>query len=131
MLRQLREESTAPVIVLSARHDGEMKVAAFDLGADDYVTKPFGLRELIARVRVRLRQGEKAAQGGCTFRAKDLAVNFERRRLQVGGRDVRLTRNEFDLLGALIQADGAVLTVASRDGPQSPWSGPECTSRLC
>jgi two-component system KDP operon response regulator KdpE len=111
LLEHLREMAAAPIMVLSAHHDEGTKVAALELGAQDYVTKPFGLAELVARIRVRLRLRAGAGHGDAIFRVKDLAVDLQRRRVHVAGREARLTAKEFDLLKALIHADGQVLTV--------------------
>jgi two-component system KDP operon response regulator KdpE len=108
VLERLRDKQAAPVIVLSGRHDERTTVTAFELGAEDFVAKPFWLGELAARIRVRLRAA--APRGDGVFRMKDLAVDLEGRRVQVAGRDVALAPREFGLLKALIQAEGRVLT---------------------
>jgi len=107
--RRLRERSAVPVIVLSAHGEETMKVQALDLGADDYLTKPFGAAELLARLRVALRH----ATGGRTapaFELEDLRVDFERRRVTLEGREVALTPKEFDVLKFLVGNAGRVLT---------------------
>jgi two-component system KDP operon response regulator KdpE len=111
IIKQLREQgSTIPIVVLSSRTDEAGKVRALDLGADDYVTKPFGMDELIARLRTALRhrlqqQGERAI-----FRVGDLAVDLVRRVVSVRDREVKLTPREYDLLRALVAHAGKVLT---------------------
>jgi two-component system, OmpR family, KDP operon response regulator KdpE len=111
IIRQLREQgSTIPIVVLSSRTDEAGKVRALDLGADDYVTKPFGMDELIARLRTALRhrlqqQGERAI-----FRVGDLAVDLVRRVVSVREHEVKLTPREYDLLRALVAHAGKVLT---------------------
>ena len=111
VLRRLRAEGTAmPVIILSSRDDEAGKVAALDLGADDYVSKPFGVEELSARIRVALRhrlqqEGEKPL-----FKSGDLAVDLVRRIVTVNGVEAKLTPREYDLLRLLVAHAGKVLT---------------------
>jgi two-component system KDP operon response regulator KdpE len=109
--RELRGWSAVPIIVLSARGREQDKVAALDLGADDYLTKPFGVEELLARIRVALRH---SASAGATpepvFEAGDLRVDLERREVRRGGREVHLTPTEYKLLTLLIRHAGKVLT---------------------
>lgn len=111
VIRGLREKGVAlPIIVLSSRSDETAKVKALDLGADDYVTKPFGMDELLARLRAALRhklqqQGERPV-----FRAGDLAVDLVRRIVTVRDQEVKLTPREYDLLRALVAHAGKVLT---------------------
>lgn len=111
VIRQLRQQgSTIPVIVLSSRTDERGKVEALDLGADDYLTKPFGVDELHARVRAALRhrlqqQGERAI-----FRSGDLRVDIVRRTVVVRGEEVRLSQREYDILRLLVAHAGKVLT---------------------
>jgi two-component system KDP operon response regulator KdpE len=108
--RLIREEHQMPIIVLSARAGEKDKVHALDAGADDYVTKPFGSGELLARIRVALRRigSEVPAAGPLT--AGDLTIDRERRRVVRAGEDIRLTPKEFDLLVLLAQHPGRVLT---------------------
>jgi two-component system KDP operon response regulator KdpE len=110
VLKRLRSQSPIPVIVLSSRADEAGKVKALDLGADDYVTKPFGMDELLARLRAALRhrlqqQGEKPL-----FRAGELIVDLVRRIVTVRGVEVKLTPREYDLLRLLVSHAGKVLT---------------------
>jgi two-component system KDP operon response regulator KdpE len=111
IIRTLREGgSSAPIIVLSSRTDETGKVRALDLGADDYVTKPFGVEELLARLRAALRhrlqqQGEKPV-----FKSGDLTVDLVRRLVTVRGTDVKLSPREYDLLRLLVMHAGKVLT---------------------
>jgi two-component system KDP operon response regulator KdpE len=109
--RRVRAESTVPIIVLSARGAEADKVDALELGADDYVTKPFGPDELVARIRVALRRvaSDDAAPGG-RLRAGDLTIDFDRHRVVRGDVDIRLTPKEFDLLGLLAANADRVLT---------------------
>lgn len=109
--RRLREWSATPIIVISARGQETDKVEALDAGADDYLTKPFGTDELLARMRVALRHRLRAAEGAETpFQAGDLRVDLAARRVSVGDREVRLTRTEYKLLELLVQHAGKVLT---------------------
>jgi two-component system KDP operon response regulator KdpE len=111
VLKRLRESgSSVPVIVLSSRADEPGKVKALDLGADDYVTKPFGMDELLARLRAALRhrlqqQGEKPV-----FHSGDLSVDIVRRIVTSRGQEVKLTPREYDLLRLLVSHAGKVLT---------------------
>jgi two-component system KDP operon response regulator KdpE len=109
--RRLRAASTVPIIVLSARGAEADKVQALDLGADDYVTKPFGPEELLARIRVALR---RAAPGAATdageFAVGDLTIDYERHRVSRGDTEIRLTPKEFELLSLLARNHDRVLT---------------------
>ena len=108
--RYLRERSPVPILILSARGDERDKVAALDLGADDYLTKPFGVNELLARIRAALRRAAGARGLAAIVVAGDLRVDFDRRQVAVDGTEVRLTPTEFDLLKALAANAGRVLT---------------------
>ncbi len=111
-LRDLRGWSTVPVIVLSARGAEEDKIAALDAGADDYLSKPFGVGELMARVRVALRRSQARAseQQDPVFRFGDVEVDQAARRVRRGGAEVHLTPIEYRLLSHLIANAGKVLT---------------------
>lgn len=110
--RRLREWSAVPIVVLSARGLERDKVAALDAGADDYLTKPFGVEELLARLRVALRHAAFAVAGApsAVFVAGDLHVDVAARRVEVAGRDVHLTPTEFKLLALLVRHAGKVVT---------------------
>jgi two-component system KDP operon response regulator KdpE len=111
VVKKIREWGALPVIVLSARASETDKVAALDAGADDYLTKPFGLGELLARIRVALRHAQGAAQEkGGVFSVATLKVDLAQRRVLVDGREVHLTPIEYRLLAALVKHAGKVLT---------------------
>jgi two-component system, OmpR family, KDP operon response regulator KdpE len=111
VIREIRRHASTPIIVLSVRGAERDKVQALDLGADDYLTKPFGVDELLARVRVALRHAARPAQGAAPiFRTGDLEVDLEHRRVSTAGREVHLTPTEYDVLKALIAHPNKVLT---------------------
>ena len=109
VLRELRAWSNVPVIVLSARSREEEKVALLDAGANDYVTKPFGVQELMARLRVLLR-AEQEAEPAAALELGELRIDLPRRLLSVRGEPVTLTRKEWALLALLLRHRGRVLT---------------------
>ena len=109
--RRMRAESNTPIIVLSVRGSEHDKVEALDLGADDYVSKPFGIDEVLARVRVALRHVANTLVGTQpNFRTGLLEVDFALRRVQLNGQDVQLTPTEYDLLKVFIAHRGKILT---------------------
>ena len=110
--RQLRAWSAVPIIVLSARDQEAQKVAAFDVGVDDYVTKPFGFLELLARIRAGLRHSSRLPGAGPenVFVCGPLRVDLEHRHVQVDGREVRLTPTEYKLVATLVKCAGHVVT---------------------
>jgi len=110
--RRLREWSQIPIIMLSARGDESDKVKCLDLGADDYITKPFGASELIARVRAVLRRTEGAATTPTqpSFTSGNLKINFAQRQVTVAGKEVKLTPTEYSLLQEFVLNAGKVLT---------------------
>ena len=111
VLRRIRHrQQNLPVVVLSSRGDEAGKVAALDLGADDYVTKPFGMNELFARMRAAMRHQLQEHGERPLFRVGDLSVDLVRRIVKVGEREVKLSPKEYDLLRLLIQNAGKVLT---------------------
>jgi two-component system KDP operon response regulator KdpE len=109
--RQLRVWSSVPILVLSVREDEADKVAALDLGADDYLTKPFGIDELLARVRALLRRaGAQGAAKPVRFRTNELEIDLDTSSVTRAGAEVRLTKTEWALLTALCQHPGKLLT---------------------
>ena len=112
--RRLREWMTAPIVVVSAREREQDKVAAFDAGANDYLTKPFGSGELLARLRMWLRRGTGLAptpDPGCVEMG-DLRIDFGKRLVWVAGKEVHLTRTEYKLFATLVRNRGKVMTHA-------------------
>ncbi len=111
VIRQVRGWTATPIVVLSARDQEQVKVAALDLGADDYVTKPFGVNELLARMRAALRHAAQSANAPeSVFVLGDLKVDLGRRQVLVSGKEVHLTPIEYKLLTTLIRYAGKVLT---------------------
>ncbi len=110
LARRLREWTRAPIIVVSARGREEDKVNALDAGADDYLTKPFGVNELLARLRVALRHAQSSPEAPAVIEAGALRIDLARREVTVDGREVRLTPTEFKLLALLARHAGKVLT---------------------
>ena len=110
--RTIRTESQTPIVMLTARDDELDKLLGLELGADDYITKPFSPRELVARVRAVLRRAERAdeAAGGDTIVVGDLALDAGRMRVEVGGRPVELTATEFTLLATMARQPGRIFT---------------------
>lgn len=117
LIRSVRMDSTTPILVLSARTMESDKVEALDLGANDYMTKPFGTAELMARVRAALRTrmlvGESGGSFGSVYRISDLVIDCERRIITIGGSEVKLTQTEFNILTLLAQHRGKMLTYAT------------------
>jgi DNA-binding response OmpR family regulator len=109
-MRSYRRSSDTPIIVLTARLEENEKVLGLELGADDYVTKPFSMRELAARVRAVLRRFEKSGSGGEILRQADIVLDRSGRILTVAGQPVDLTPSEFDLLATMLAAPGRVFS---------------------
>ena len=112
-IRITRRSSMIPIIVLSARTDEKDKVSALDLGANDYITKPFGTAELLARVRASLRINRmnlQAAVPGRVFALDDLVIDYDRRQVSVGGQNIHVTQTEFNILSFLSRHCGKVMT---------------------
>ena len=115
-IRIVRGSSTVPIIVLSARTEENDKVSALDLGANDYITKPFGTGELLARVRAALRIARHSAQlsiPGSTFALDDLEIDYDRRQIRIGGNPIHLTQTEYNILAFLSQHVGKVMTYSA------------------
>lgn len=114
ILRSVREWSTVPILVLSARDHEREKVEALDAGADDYITKPFGISELLARIRTALRHARSAAGSSLApngvFTCGELSIDHGRRRVKISGREVHVTQIEFKILALLSQYAGRVLS---------------------
>ncbi len=111
LLRLIRaRDESVPIVVLSSRGDEAGKVQALDLGADDYLTKPFGMDELLARLRAALRHQLQAQGERPVFRCGDLSVDLVRRIVKVGDREAKLSPKEYELLRVLVQHAGKVLT---------------------
>jgi two-component system KDP operon response regulator KdpE len=110
VIRHVRETSQLPIVVLSARGEENDKIAALDLGADDYVAKPFGVGELLARIRAALRRSAAVAPEGETLRFGSVEIDLDKRLVKVDGREVHLTPNEYRLLQVMIKYPGKVLT---------------------
>jgi two-component system KDP operon response regulator KdpE len=111
LLRALRQQNEAvPIVVLSSRSDESAKVQALDFGADDYVTKPFGINELLARIRAAVRHQLQSHGERPIFRVGELSVDLVRRIVKVGEQDVKLSPKEYDLLRLFVQHAGKVLT---------------------
>lgn len=117
VLRRLREWSGIPVLVVSARDAEEEKVKAFDLGADDYITKPFGTSELLARIRAALRHANQLAAERAlispVYEFQDFRIDFDRRIVTVAGKEVHLTQNEYKIVERLARQPGRVLTYST------------------
>lgn len=120
--RRIREWADMPIIILSVREDERDKVRALDEGADDYVTKPFGIEELLARIRVALRRSTGATTDVPVFTAGELEVDLSKRVVKRKGQIVKLTRTEYELLAYLVSNCGKVLT--HRELLHNVW-GPE------
>jgi len=110
LCQRLREASEVPIIILSVKGDEATKVEALDTGADDYLTKPFGMGELLARVRATLRRSPEAGHDGTVIEEGDFRIDLETRAVNVDGKEIRLSPKEFDLLVFLIRNSGKVLT---------------------
>ncbi|MBO7184566.1 MAG: response regulator transcription factor [Oscillospiraceae bacterium] len=115
-IRIVRQSSMVPIIVLSARTEEEDKVSALDLGANDYIVKPFGTAELLARVRASLRIARHHAQsatGDGSFVLDDLTIDYDRRQVTVAGNGIHLTQTEYNILAYLSQHVGKVMTYSA------------------
>lgn len=117
LLEYVRKHDLTPIIVISARTSEDEKVRAFDLGANDYITKPFGAAEFLARVRSVLRFSRHCADTAClsggVYQIRDLRIDYDARRVFVGDAEVKLTQTEFNILAYLSEYSGKVLTYSS------------------
>jgi two-component system KDP operon response regulator KdpE len=131
VIQQLRSWTSVPIIVISARGQESDKVAALDLGADDYLTKPFGVPELLARIRVALRNSARTTEGTVetVFVSDELKVDLARREVFLSGHEVKLTPIEFKLLALLVKHAGRVVTQSQiLNEVWGPAYGPESQS---
>ena len=115
-IRMVRAKSMVPIIVLSARSQEQDKVSALDLGANDYITKPFGTAELVARIRAALRSSRHNVQSSApasTFCLEDLAIDYDRRQVSISGNVIHLTQTEYNVLAFLSQHVGKVMTYSA------------------
>lgn len=116
-IKYARETTAVPIIVLSARTQESDKVSALDLGANDYITKPFGTAELLARVRAALRNSRYSAESGALSGGKyvlhDLVIDYDRRTVTIGEKEIKLTQTEYNIVAYLSAHQGKVLTYAS------------------
>lgn len=110
MIRQVRTFSSTPIIVISARTQEHEKVSALDCGADDYITKPFGTSELMARIRTALRHNQQTAASKSFYHCGDLMIDFEKRLVTLAGKEIHLTQIEYKLVTLLAKQAGKVLT---------------------
>ena len=110
VIRRLRGRTHIPVIVLSARHDSDDKVEALDAGADDFVTKPFGVEELLARIRVAERRLQPGEHRPAPLRTADVELDFAERTARRGGQDVHLTPTEWSMLDVLAERPGHLVS---------------------
>lgn len=115
LLTEIRKDSLTPVIVLSARSDEKEKVQALDLGANDYVTKPFGSAELVARIRSALRSARHVVDDnpGGIFTTGDLTIDYGARRIMLAGEEIKLTQTEYNIVALLSEHCGKMLTYSS------------------
>ena len=130
LIRTVRQKSMTPIMVLSARTTEQDKIEALDLGANDYITKPFSTGELLARIRaaLRLNRYSSAAAGmpSGTFTAQDMTINYERRKVFVAGQEVKLTQTEYNIVAFLSEHAGRVMTYASI--VKAIWGDTDCGS---
>ena len=127
-IRFARADSSIPIIILSARSDEQDKVTALDLGANDYVTKPFGTAELLARMRAALRSRRADASGAVkkVFQLEDLQIDYDKRQVTLAGEIISLTQTEYNILACLSEHAGKVLTYSAII--QAVWGYPDAGS---
>jgi DNA-binding response OmpR family regulator len=110
LVRRVRRESTVPIIMLTASRNEAARIAELEAGADDYVVKPLSMPEVTARMRAQLRRARGFETEQTVLRTGELALDLDARRCSAGGREVELTRREFDVLGALLRYPGRIHT---------------------
>lgn len=128
-IKTVRQNCITPIIVLSARMTERDKIIALDLGANDYITKPFGSGELLARVRAALRNSRQNAAGilpGGTFKAGGLVICYDRRQVFIDGQEIRLSQTEYNILSLLSEHSGRVMTYATII--RAIWGDADCGS---
>lgn len=130
LIRRVRLSSLVPVIVLSARSGEKDKVAALDAGANDYVTKPFGTEELMARVRAAIRNSRHGPEKEGRFVTGDMEIDYDKRRISIGGEEIRLTQTEYNIVAFLSEHPGKVLTYAAIIKAVWGDAGQGCVKRL-
>lgn len=113
VISKVREWNRVPILVISARTKEQEKVCALDLGADDYITKPFGTAELLARIRTSLRRISLSSGTASRYQAKGLVIDYEKHLVTVDGQEIHLTQIEYKLLGILAENSGKVMTYSS------------------
>ena len=127
LIRFIRQKYLTPIIVLSARTTEQDKIEALDLGANDYITKPFGTGELLARVRAALRVTRYSSVGPSgVFKAQNLTINYERRKVFVGEEEIKLTQTEYNIVAFLSEHAGRVMTYAAI--VKAIWGDTDCGS---
>ena len=127
LVRRIRERSALPIILITARGEETNRIAGLELGADDYVVKPFSAPEVVARVRAQLRRARGLVGGRAPLRHGAVELDEEARRVCVDGREIELTRREFELLAALLREPTRVHT---REGPlELVWGSPDYQSK--
>lgn len=133
-IKMIRGRSTAPILVLSARTDEKDKVEALDCGANDYVTKPFGTAELLARVRVGLRMQLQSMNSGVErerkFRIGELEIDYDQRRVMISDEEIKLTQTEYNILALLAAHAGKVMTYAEIIREVWHWADHGSTKKL-
>lgn len=112
-IRRARQSSMTPIIILSARTQETDKVAALDMGANDYITKPFGTAELLARVRAALRSALGFTSSGGKFTLSDLTIDYDRRAVIVAGKEIHLTQTEYNIVALLSRHAGKMMTYSA------------------
>lgn len=110
IIKEVRAFAKTPIIVISARTQEDEKVTALDYGADDYITKPFGTSEMMARIRTALRHSHRTADADTAYHCSELTIDFEKRRITLGDEEVHLTQIEYKLVSLLARQAGKVLT---------------------